>query len=75
MYNRMLYILVPLTALYQETALHHASIRGHREIVQLLLEKGVDPNARDEVSVLLNSILNLYLQFIPQYVLIHCVHM
>ena len=56
------------TALYQVSALHHASIRGHRDIVQLLLEKGADPNARDEVSVLLKSI------HIPQHVMVNCVH-
>jgi hypothetical protein len=29
------------------TALHHATERGHREIVRLLLESGADINARD----------------------------
>jgi hypothetical protein len=30
------------------TALHYATIHGHREIVGLLLENGADINARDE---------------------------
>ena len=33
----------------QKTALHYASKEGHHEIVQLLLEKGADPNTRDKV--------------------------
>ena len=56
-YNRMLCVLYTYsTTLYQEIALHHASISGHRDIVQLLLEKGADPNVRDQVSLLLTSI-------------------
>jgi hypothetical protein len=30
------------------TALHYATLSGHREIVELLLENGADINARDE---------------------------
>ena len=45
------------TTQYQRTALHGAIERGHCEIAQLLLENGADPNARDEVSVLLKSSL------------------
>ena len=49
-------ILVPLKITqYQVTALHLASDKGHRETVQLLLEKGADPNVQDMVSVLWNS--------------------
>ena len=39
------------TTQYQRTALHHASDKSHRETVQLLLEKGAEPNVRDEVRV------------------------
>ena len=58
---------------YHKTALHHAVERGHREIVQLLMEKGADPNVQlqDLVGVLLKS--SFYLQYIPQYVMMHCV--
>ena len=55
------------TTQYRKTALHHASEKGHHETVQLLLEKGADPNVQDEVSVLLKS--SLYLQYIPQHVI------
>ena len=44
----------------QKTALHYASDKGHRETVQLLLEKGADPNVQDNVSVLLKSSLYQY---------------
>ena len=47
----------------QRTALHHASRRGDRETVQLLLEKGADPNVQNKVSVLLKSSLYLYIQY------------
>ena len=66
MYNVM-YTCSTTQYQYQKTALHHASERGHRETVQLLLEKGADPNVQDKVSVLLMS--SLYLQYIPQYVI------
>ena len=39
----------------QKTALHYASGKGHHETVQLLLEKGADPNVQDMVSVLLKN--------------------
>ena len=55
------------------TALHYASGKGHRETVQLLLEKGADLNVQDKVIVLKSS-LYLYLQYIPQYVMVHCGH-
>ena len=55
------------TTQYQRTALHYASEEGHHETVQLLLEKGADPNVQDKVSVLLKS--SLYLQYIPQHVI------
>ena len=58
------------TTQFQKTALHHASDKGHHDTVQLLLEKGADPNVQDNVSVLLKS--SLY-QYIPQYVMVHCV--
>ena len=51
----------------QKTALIRASEKGHRETVQLLLEKGADPNVQDRVRVLLKS--SLYLQYIPQHVI------
>ena len=53
------------TTQHHKTALHHASISGHRDIVQLLLEKGADPNIRDEVSLLF--------QICPVPTLIHCI--
>ena len=37
------------TTQYRNTALHRAIEGDHNEIVQLLLEKGADPNARDKV--------------------------
>ena len=40
------------TTQHHKTALHYASERGHRDIVQLLLEKGADPIVRDDVSLL-----------------------
>ena len=52
----------------QKTALHYASEDGHHETVQLLLEKGADPNLQDKVSVLLKS--SLY-QYVPQHVIVH----
>ena len=50
------------TQFYLNTALHRASEGDHRDVVQLLLEKGADPNAQEFVSVLLNSLFYLYLQ-------------
>ena len=64
MYNVM--YTYSTTQWLQMTALHYASRRGHHETVQLLLEKGADPNAQDMVSVLKSS---LYLQYIPQHVI------
>lgn len=29
------------------TALHHAALNGHKDIVRLLIERGADPNSRD----------------------------
>ena len=43
------------TTQWQRTALHYASEEGHHETVQLLLEKGADPNVQDMLSVLLKS--------------------
>ena len=43
------------TTQFQKTALHYASEKDHHETVQLLLEKGADPNVQDMVSVLWNS--------------------
>jgi len=40
-----------LSQILQWTALHWASERGHRETVQLLLERGADPNRLDWVRV------------------------
>lgn len=59
-----------LTALRQETALHKAAARGHRDVVQLLLEKGASTkvmNTSDETPLHLaaslghNSIVELLL--------------
>ena len=57
MYNVMYNVMYTCstTQWSQNTALHYASERGHRETVQLLLEKGADPNVQDSVSVLLMS--------------------
>ena len=33
-----------------ETPLHHAARGGHTDVVQLLIDKGADINAKDEVS-------------------------
>ena len=72
MYNGMYNIMYTCsTTQYQMTALHYASEKGHHETVQLLLEKGADPNLQNEVSVLLKSSLYLYLQYIPQHVIVH----
>ena len=68
MYNVM--YTCSTTQLFQETALHYASRRGDCETVQLLLEKGADPNLQNRVSVLLKSSLYLYLH-IPQHVIVH----
>ena len=35
----------------QVTALHCASKGGHHDTVQLLLEKGADPNTQDKVNL------------------------
>ena len=52
MYNGMYNVMYTFsTKQYQKTALHYASDRGHRETVQLLLEKGADPKARDVLMV------------------------
>ena len=59
-YNGMYNIIYTcFTTQYQKTALHYASEDGHHETVQLLLEKGADPNSQDMVSVLLKSSLSL----------------
>ena len=34
-----------------QTALHWAALRGREACVQLLLDKGADPNARDQVRL------------------------
>ena len=53
--NSVMYICS--TTQYHKTALHHAVERGHRETVQLLLEKGADPDVQlqDLVGVLVKS--------------------
>ena len=38
---------------HQVTALHLASIEGHYDVAQLLLEKGAWPNARMDVSIIM----------------------
>ena len=68
MYNGIYNVMYTCsTTQWQKTALHRASEEGHHETVQLLLEKGADPNVQDKVSVLLKS--SLYLQYIPQHVI------
>ena len=68
MYNVMYNVMYTCsTTQWRRTALHLASVGGHHETVQLLLEKGADPNVQDVVSVLLKS--SLYLQYIPQHVI------
>ena len=70
MYNGMHNVMYTCsTTQDQRTALHYASGKGHRDTVQLLLEKGADLNVQDGVSVLKSS-LYLYLQYIPQYVMV-----
>ena len=67
MYNGIYNVMYTCsTTQRQMTALHYSSEKGHHESVQLLLEKGADPNVQDKVSVLLSS---LYLQYIPQHVM------
>ncbi|MHC5539167.1 ankyrin repeat domain-containing protein, partial [Singulisphaera rosea] len=39
--------LIPAGFDYAGTALHYAAIRGRREMVDVLLERGADPNVRD----------------------------
>ena len=68
MYNGIYNVMYTCsTTQWQKTALHYASEEGHHETVQLLLEKGADPNVQDIVSVLLKS--SLYLQYIPLHVI------
>ena len=58
MYNGMHNVMYTCsTTQDQMTALHYASGKGHRDTVQLLLEKGADLNVQDNVSVLLKSSL------------------
>ena len=33
-----------------QTPLHWAAMRGHTDVVKLLIEKGADVNAKDKVS-------------------------
>ena len=33
-----------------QTPLHRATMRGHTDIVKILIEKGADVNAKDKVS-------------------------
>ena len=35
---------------YQRTALHYASENGHHDTARVLLERGANPNTRDNVS-------------------------
>ena len=72
MYNVM--YTCSTTQFFQKAVLQCASESDRRETVQLLLEKGADPNAQDKVSVLLKSCLYLDFQYIPQHVMVHCLH-
>ena len=50
MYNVMYNVMYTCsTTQWRRTALHYASEGGHHETVQLLLEKGADPNVQDMV--------------------------
>ena len=50
----VVYLALPSSSYYPllqdgRTPLHHAAMKGHAEVVSLLLEKGADIQARDEV--------------------------
>ena len=49
---------------HQKTALHYASEGGHYDTVGLLLERGANPNTRDEVI----SVFIMYLYELQMYV-------
>ena len=61
MYNGMYNVMYTcFTTQDQMTALHYASKKGHHETVQLLLEKGADPNAQDMVSTANTETLHVH---------------
>ena len=64
MYNGMYNVVYTCsTTQDQKTALHYVSEKGHHETVQLLLEKGADPDAQDMVSTANTETLHLHVQW------------
>ena len=50
-YTHVLVLMASYSTQNQQTALHMAIRRSHHETVQLLLERGADPNRQDRVRV------------------------
>ena len=63
MYNGMYNVMYTCFTTQYQTALHCASKKGHHETVQLLLEKGADPNAQDMVSTANTETLHVHVQW------------
>ena len=60
MYDGMYNVMYTCSTTQVQTALHCASKKGHHETVQLLLEKGADPNAQDMVSTANTETLHVH---------------
>ena len=59
------------------TALHQATIRGHKEITQFLISKGADIEATDKVSLFVYDCHCISIKFLYIYttqVVVYCHH-